>query len=50
MLWFVQKGRYAYLNRRNQDKWERMTTEEKEMEEEAREEKGNRSVLFRFTT
>jgi hypothetical protein len=46
----VQKGRYAYLNRRNQARWERMTTEERKREEEVREERGNRSVLFRFTT
>ena len=49
-LWFYQKGLYAYRNRRNEALWEKMSVEERKREENTREEKGNRSVLFRFTT
>ncbi|KAG2005509.1 allantoate permease [Coprinopsis cinerea AmutBmut pab1-1] len=49
-LWFYQKGLYVYRNRRNAAILARMTEEEKREEERLREQKGNRSVLFKFTT
>ncbi|TFK19643.1 MFS general substrate transporter [Coprinopsis marcescibilis] len=49
-LWFYQKGMYAYRNRRNEALWARLSEQERRAEEEAKETKGNRSVLFRFST
>ncbi|KAF9074342.1 MFS general substrate transporter [Rhodocollybia butyracea] len=49
-LWFIQKAYYAYRNRRNAEAFLKLSEEEKRREEMMAEVKGNRSMLFRFTT
>ncbi|KAF8651059.1 hypothetical protein AX16_004922 [Volvariella volvacea WC 439] len=50
VLWLLQKLYYQYLNSRNARRYAALTDEEKEEEDSKREEKGNKSLLFRFTT
>ncbi|KAF9074341.1 MFS general substrate transporter [Rhodocollybia butyracea] len=49
-LWFVQKFYYAYRNRRNIELYSKLSEEGKRREEMIVGEKGNRSLLFKFTT
>ena len=50
LLFIFTKYYYAYLNARNTRRWEEMSEDERKREESELEKKGNRSVLFRFTT
>jgi hypothetical protein len=50
VLWLAQKTAYRMRNARNAAKIARMDEAELAKEEKLREEKGNRSPLFRFTT
>lgn len=50
ILWFVQKFYYKYRNAKNARQWAVMTEQQRHEEENLAEEKGNRSVTFRFTT
>jgi len=50
ILWFVQKQYYRYRNACNAKKFAELGDKERRTEEEEWEEKGNRSLLFKFTT
>lgn len=50
VLWLAQKAAYRIRNARNAAKVARMSEVELAKEEVLREEKGNRSPLFHFTT
>lgn len=50
VLWFVQKYTYKYRNTRNRARYAALMEEDKRKEEAMKEEKGNRSLLFEFTT
>ncbi|KAJ3738672.1 MFS general substrate transporter [Lentinula detonsa] len=49
-LWFVQKSYYKWKNAKNERISGRLSGVEQKREELSAEEKGNKSVLFRFTT
>ncbi|KAJ7506683.1 MFS general substrate transporter [Mycena galericulata] len=50
ILWIVQKYRYRYLNKKRELEYAALTAEEKAVEDSQTEQKGNRSLRFRFTT
>ncbi|KAF8154300.1 MFS general substrate transporter [Crassisporium funariophilum] len=50
VLWFVQKHFYSWRNINNAAEVARLTRTEVSAEEDVREVRGNRSLLFRFTT
>ncbi|TFK68769.1 MFS general substrate transporter [Pluteus cervinus] len=50
ILWIIQKLYYQYCNARNAERFTALTEEEKEREENLKDQKGNRSLTYRFTT
>ena len=50
VLWFVQKYGYRYKNSRKAREYSELTKEQQLQEDALVDRKGNRSLLFRFTT